>query len=55
MGNEIVDKVECKTFEGVNDNINKIRKAETEFKVVPGLVAKSVYDSIITHIDKKIK
>ena len=55
MGKDVVNKVEVKIFEGVNDNINKIGKAEDEFKVVPGLISKSVYKNVISHIDKKIK
>ena len=47
MGKDVVRNVDDKYFEGVNDNINKIGKAEDEFKVVPGLVSKSVYKNVI--------
>ena len=55
MGSDVVKKVEKKEFVGVNDNINKISNAEDEFKSVPGLVEKSVFNNVITHIDNKIK
>ena len=55
MGNDVLNKVEDKSFKGVNDNINKIENAEIEFKSVPGLLHNSVHNKIITQIEKKIE